>query len=103
MSTKTIAIRLEEDVHTQLSIIAQLADTSLTEEIRTAIEAHIEQRRDSGTLATKASDVLDDIDRDAATRRSAIETLFGTSGTRKPRQTRSRKTTRGGDEPPAGK
>ena len=96
-NTKTVAIRLDEDVHAQLAIIAQLADTSLTEEIRTAIEAHIDARRTSGELATKAGDALDDIEHDAATRRGAIESLFGTTSGPRKRQTRNRKTASSGE------
>ena len=92
-ATKTVAIRLDETVHAQLSIIALLADTTITEEIRAAIEAHIDTRRESDKLATKARGVLDDIERDATTRRDAIETLFNTSsGTRTtPPKPRTRK------------
>ena len=38
---KTIAVRVQEDVHAQLSFIAQLSGTSLSEEIRRAIETRI--------------------------------------------------------------
>ncbi len=77
MNTKTVAIRLDEDVHAQLVIIAQLSDTTLTEEIRLAVEARIVARKKSGDLSAKAGAVLEDIERDAATRREAIESLFG--------------------------
>ncbi len=89
MTTKSVAIRLDEDIHAQLAIIAQLRDTSLTEEIRSAIETHIGACKDSGELTTKADEVLADIERDAQARRSAIESLFS-SGTAT-KATRSRK------------
>ena len=92
MTTKTTAIRLTEELHAQLSIIAQLRDTSLTEEIRSAIEAHVGACRDSGELTTKADGVLADIERDAATRRTAIQSLFGSDDTTKqPTKSRTRK------------
>lgn len=74
---KTIAIRLEDELHAQLSVLAQLQDTSLTDEIRQAIEAHLERTRNNPELANRAQAVLDDIERDAQARQAAIATLFG--------------------------
>jgi predicted DNA-binding protein len=39
---KTLAIRLEPELHAQLSLIAQLTGSTITDEIRAALEAHIE-------------------------------------------------------------
>lgn len=74
---KTLAIRLEPDLHAQLSLIAQLRGSTITDEIRQAIEAHIVSIKASPDLASKADGVLEDIEREAATRREAIATLFG--------------------------
>jgi predicted DNA-binding protein len=74
---KTLAIRLEPDVHAQLSLIAQLRGSTITDEIRTAIEAHIAAVKASPDLAGRADSVLEDIEREAAARREAIATLFG--------------------------
>jgi predicted DNA-binding protein len=76
-SVKTLAIRLEPVDHTQLSLIAQLRGTTITDEIRTAIEAHIEAAKTTPELAAQADSVLADIAREAAARRQAIATLFG--------------------------
>jgi predicted DNA-binding protein len=81
---KTLAIRLEPDVHAQLSLIAQLRGSTITEEIRTAIEAHISAVKASPELAGRADAVLEDIERDAAARREAIATLFGGSASPTP-------------------
>lgn len=74
---KTLAIRLQPEVHSQLVIIASLRGTNITEEIRTAIEAHIASVKSSTDLASKADGVLEDIEREAAERRAAIASLFG--------------------------
>lgn len=74
---KTLAIRLEPELHAQLSLIAQLRSSTITDEIRQAIEAHIASVKASPELASKADGVLDDIERQAADRRAAIATLFG--------------------------
>jgi hypothetical protein len=78
---KTLAIRLEMDVHAQLSLIAQLKNSTITDEIRSAIEAHIAATKAAPELAGKADAVLEEIEREAASRREAIATLFGDSDT----------------------
>src|SRR4051812_7069618 len=74
---KTLAIRLELDVHAQLSLIAQLRSSTITDEIRQAIEAHINATKTAPELAAQAGAVLEEIERDAEARREAIATLFG--------------------------
>lgn len=76
---KTLAIRLEPDLHAQLTLIAQLRDSTITDEIRTALAAHIALVKDQPELAARADDVLEAIEREAVTRREAISTLFGTT------------------------
>ena len=74
---KTLAIRLEEDRHAQLSVLAQLAGRTITDEIRDAIETHIEARKADPELTIKAEGVLEEIERKAQERQAAIATLFG--------------------------
>lgn len=74
---KTLAIRLEPDLHAQLSLIAQLRSSTITDEIRAAIEAHIALVKTAPELAAQAGSVLEDIEREAVARRAAIATLFG--------------------------
>ncbi len=73
---KTLAIRLEDDVHAQLTMLAQLGDRPVTEEIREAIEGHIARKRESGELQERVSEVLAEIERDAQAKKSAIEALY---------------------------
>jgi predicted transcriptional regulator len=75
-SLKTLAIRLDDRVHAQLAVLAQLSNTSITDLIRKAIEAYIDQQRTQGDLADKAAGVLEEIEREADARRSAIQALF---------------------------
>lgn len=74
---KTLAVRLEPDLHAQLSLIAQLRGSTITDEIRQAIEAHIASAKALPELAAQADSVLEDIEREAVARRTAIATLFG--------------------------
>ncbi|HET6910677.1 MAG TPA: hypothetical protein VFH54_15205 [Mycobacteriales bacterium] len=76
-SVKTLAIRLEPELHAQLSLVAQLRGSTITDEIRSAIEAHISSLKANPDLAGQAESVLEDIEREAAARRAAIATLFG--------------------------
>ena len=73
---KTMAIRLDDELHAQLTVLAQLENTSITELIRTAIEANLEAKRHDPRLSAQAEAVLADIDREASKRRDAISTLF---------------------------
>lgn len=74
---KTMAIRLEDDLHAQLNVIATLEGETITDIIRASIIAYIESRKDA--LASKAEAALEEIERDAEARRQAIAALFGTS------------------------
>jgi predicted transcriptional regulator len=74
---KTLAIRLDDDLHAQLSVIATLSELTITDAIRQAIEKWVDEKRSQPELTSRAQSVLDEIERDAAQRRSAIATLFG--------------------------
>lgn len=73
---KTLAIRLEEEQHAQLGMIAQLENLTVTDAIRQAIDQWIDTKRSNPELQERAQAVLADIDRDAATRRDAIAALI---------------------------
>lgn len=73
---KTLAIRLEPDMHAQLSLIAQLRGSTITDEFRAALVAHIATAKGAPELAGKAETAIADIEREAALRREAIATLF---------------------------
>lgn len=74
---KTLAIRLEPDLHAQLSLIAQLRNSTITDEIRLALAAHVASIKSQPDFVARADDVLDAIDREALARRQAIASLFG--------------------------
>jgi hypothetical protein len=74
---KTMAIRLDDDQHAQLGMIAKLEELTVTDAIRQAIDQWIESRRSNPELQERAEAVLEDIERDAATRRGAIAALLG--------------------------
>ncbi len=96
---KTMAIRLEDDLHAQLTILAQLSNTSIAEIIRASIDSYVENRRNDPSLVAQADGVLAEIDAAAQVRREAIATLFearSPKGEQPPTKStgRSRKSTR---------
>lgn len=74
---KTIAVRVEEALHTQLRFIAHLNGSSITEEIRKAIETRIATAQDDPDLIARAQQARDDIEREAAARAAAIAGFLG--------------------------
>ena len=74
---KTLAIRLDDELHAQLSVLAQLCGTTLTDEIRQALEAHLKAKRANPELTERAKAVSEEIEHEAQARQAAITTLFG--------------------------
>ena len=74
---KTLGIRLPDELHTQFALVAQLDGLSLTDAIRKAVELYVETKRSEGDFAERAAAALEEIEREAASRRSVIEALFG--------------------------
>ena len=75
--TKTLAIRVEETLHAQLRIIAQLRETTITDEIRQAIETRIASAQDDPEIIARAQQARDELEREAATRSAAIAGFLG--------------------------
>ena len=75
--TKTLAIRVEETLHAQLRIIAQLRETTITDEIRQAIETRIASAQNDPEIIARAQQARDELEREAATRSAAIAGFLG--------------------------
>ena len=73
---KTLAIRLDDRLHAQLAVVAQLEETSITEVIRLAVEAYVAERRSNPELTAKATGLLQAIDAETLARKQAIEALL---------------------------
>jgi plasmid stability protein len=73
---KTLAIRLDDDVHAQLQVIARLQDSSIAAEIAAAIDAHLQTKRSDPELSSRAASVLEDIEAESRQRQEAIANLF---------------------------
>jgi len=73
---KTLAIRLGDELHAQLVLIASLEGLSLTDTIRQALEDLIERKRAGGDLAAQAAKALEEIEQEAQARRDALKALL---------------------------
>lgn len=103
---KSLAIRLDDELHARLSVIAQLEEITVSDAIRRAIEDYLQHRRSAPEVAAKADAMLAEIERDAETRRQAISSLFASEQSEqseqppaKPRPTRTRKSARDQERP----
>ena len=73
---KTLAIRLDDEVHARLTMLAKLSGVTLTDAIRTAIDSYVATLAANGDLSAQAEAALADIDRQASQQREAIASLF---------------------------
>lgn len=74
---KTMAIRLDETLHAQLVVLAELSGRPIAEEVREAITAHLARARSETDLTAHAEQALARIEQEAATRTEAIKSLLG--------------------------
>jgi predicted DNA-binding protein len=73
---KTLAIRLEDEQHARLTMLAKLTGVTVTDAIRTAIEDYVTNLATNSELSARAESALADIEREASQRRDAIASLF---------------------------
>lgn len=89
---KTLGIKLPDALHAQFALVAQLDGISLGDAALRAVELYVTTKRQEPDFAARAAAALEDIEREAAARRGAIEGLFGTEQVSRPASGRSRKT-----------
>lgn len=77
-SVKTLAVRLDSQLHGQLTMLCRLRDITVTEAIRTAIRKEVAVMADDPSVAAKARDLEAEITREADEQRAAIQALLGT-------------------------
>lgn len=87
---KTLAIRLEDEQHARLTILAKLSEQSITDVIRNAVDARLETMATDPEISAKAESLTATIDREAAEQRSAIAALFGAPAPKPPPKGRIR-------------
>jgi hypothetical protein len=93
---KTLGIKVPDTLHSQFTLVAQLDGISLNDAALRAVELYVSTKRQEPDFAQRAAAALEEIEREAAARRGAIEGLFGANPddvaeTAKPAASRSRK------------
>lgn len=83
---KVLSVRTSEDTRAQLEVLAQLNERSVTEETRIALEHWVEQSKSDPVVLGRAEQVRAEIERDAETKRNAINAVLGGSKADKPAQ-----------------
>ncbi|MEU2869811.1 ribbon-helix-helix domain-containing protein [Streptomyces olivoreticuli] len=78
-SVKTLGIKLPDDLHAQFALVAQLNGLNLTDAIRAAVELYVTHHQTEADFTARAAQALEEIEREAAARRNAIQALFGNS------------------------
>lgn len=74
---KTLGIKLPDALHAQFTLVAQLDRISLADAALRAVELYVATKRQEEDFAARATAALEEIEREAAARRGAIEGLFG--------------------------
>ena len=87
---KTLAIRLDDELHARLSMLSKLAGTSVTDTIRTAIEKHLDTLSSDPAITAKAEELRAEIEKDAAQQRDALAALIGATGKQSPKTATTR-------------
>lgn len=78
---KTLAIRLEDDQHARMSLLAKVSGTTVTDFVREAIDQRLVTLGADAELAAKAEQLLNEHDRQAQAEREALATLLGNAST----------------------
>jgi hypothetical protein len=73
---RPLSVRMTETARAQLEILADLNLRSVTEETRVALEHWIEKSKSDPKVLERAEAVRAKIEREAATRRGAIDSIF---------------------------
>tara|TARA_R100000365_G_scaffold3586_1_gene12436 strand:- start:5720 stop:6040 length:321 start_codon:yes stop_codon:yes gene_type:complete len=86
---RTLAVRITDGLRAQLDVLAQLNDRTVTEEIRLALESWVETSKSDPKVLERAETVRAEIEREAKTKQSAIEAIFGNAAATKAPRSRS--------------
>ena len=76
---KTLAVRLDDELHARVGLLSKLSGSTVTDTIRTAIEKHLEVLASDPAITAKAEELTAEIDKEAELQRQALSALFGSS------------------------
>ncbi len=89
---KTLAVRLDDELHARIGMLSKLSGMTVTDTIRTAIEKHLDTLANDPAITAKAEELRAEIEKDAELQRQALSALFGSSAAQAPKTTRGRGT-----------
>jgi hypothetical protein len=78
-AVKTLGVKLDDQLHMQFALVAQLDGLSLNDAVKAAVRLYVETKQAQPDFAARAASALEEIEREAAARRGAIQALFGQS------------------------
>ena len=76
-SVKTLGVKLPDQMHAQFAMVANLNGLSLADAVTQAVREYIERNSSAEDFKDRAAAALEEIEREAAQRRGAIQALFG--------------------------
>jgi predicted DNA-binding protein len=76
MTMKVIAVRIDDDLADRLRAVAELEGTTQIEQIREAIDSHIDSKLANGDLAERAKRALAKIDAEVTNKKRVIASLL---------------------------
>jgi len=74
---KTLGIRLPDRLHAQFVMVAKLDGISLQDACVRGVELYVEKKQAEPNFQARVAAVLEEIERDAAEQRDAIQSMFG--------------------------
>src|SRR5215470_4471539 len=74
---KTLGIKVPDALHAQFALVAQLDGISLGDAAIRAVELYVATKKSEPDFADRATAALEEIERESAARRGAIQGLFG--------------------------
>ena len=87
---KTLGIKVPDSLHAQFALVAQLDNISLGDAAIRAVELYVTTKKAEPDFAARAQAALEEIEREAAARRGAIQGLFGDDAEQAPATRKAR-------------
>ena len=95
---KTLCIKVPDSLHAQFALVAQLDNISLGDAAIRAVELYVATKKAEPDFAARAQAALEEIEREAAARRGAIQGLFGEEASAPEADTTAGRSRRGSGE-----
>lgn len=74
---KTLGIKLNPTLHAQFTLVTQMDRISLADGVVQAVELYVKTKCEAPDFQARAAATVEEIEREAAARRNAVQALFG--------------------------